>query len=447
MQEELNKLLKEKVGEKVGSKTYRGVPLAPVYTNLLYWKITKMNSYISLYDLDRFEAKRRLSNIIDNELQKVSFSIFYLIIGIGSILKWIQHSFRKSPSNHTDVLINIDHKKYLNHTKGLFNQLKKNGASVVWFAWDFAGIKAKDKSVYHEKRKLPAFWIWNYWKYAQACWYIDVAYSACERIKPKKIVVVEGDNYTHHIFGYLARQNLALECICLQWGYVGTEVPKPGWQNMPFDKYLAWGDFFKNRFSVYNPGLNILSVGHPNLVKPSVNKKNVILFAVQKEMKPYVFLDDIDTFIHAAISCANNLSNFTIRVRTHPHHSIVNMNGYDTPNNFEWHEYDKFTLQDSFSDVAVCVSICSTLSLEAVFYGAVAAYIKLKDLDLQIYRDALQNDTSNMMKLFGLDDFCASLEELMSKEYNGDFNYFFVKGGGEALDNIVNSIFSHEEEK
>lgn len=445
MQKILNKLLKERVGESIGDKTYRDVPIAPVYSNLLYWKITKSPAYIALYEINEIEAESRLSAMVDGEVRKISFSFFTFIIGFGSIVKWIQHSFRKSPQRLPEVLINIDHKKYLKHSDGIFNEFKNKGVRVVRFVWDFANIKIKDQDTYPEKRMLPAFWKIDYWKFAQACWYIDIAYSACKRMKPRKIVVIEGDNYTHHIFGYLARVNPKMECICLQWGYVGTEEPKLGWQNMPYDKYLAWGEFFKNRYRQHNPDLNIEITGHPNLKRIEKSERNVILFALQKEMLPYVKSVDIHKFIDLAIHVANKFPQKKVRVRTHPHHPVSDKSSYTVPANFQWHEYDKYNLNDSFEDIIACLSICSTLTLEAAFSGALPIYLKIREIDLQVYRDAECEDTAGYLMVLTEENLFRELADIQNRFLTPGNNYFFSGGIEISITEIVKQIGGNEQ--
>ena len=366
--------------------------------------------------------------------------IKYLLIGLAGILKWLIQLVRKPVNESAQLIISVENNKYIKYTTELVAALRAKGVDVKYYIWDDAGASSNPVGRLPEVRSQPLWWTKVYWKAALACWFIDAARGAIKHYRPKKILVIEGDSYQHHIFGHYGMQG-ELQCYCLQWGYVGTSVPKIGWRNMPYTKFLVWGSFFRDRFEVHNKETDIIEVGHPTLTNTEEPTSKVILFAVQSEMLPFITNDHISKFVHLAIKTASEIPNITVRIRTHPNHPIEDKEAYDAHNIIEWHSFQTHSLEESLIDAAVCVTISSTLAFEGAFYETVPIFLKI-DLSrtLQVHRDAENAPNNTDFYTATPDNLTQVIQKAMQINSENISDALFTSTSNESIQNIINEI-------
>jgi hypothetical protein len=222
---------------------------------------------------------------------------------------------------------------------------------------------------------------------------------------------------------------MKIETICLQWGFFGRTATKAGWRNMPYDKFLVWGEFFKNSFQYYNKDLNIKFLGHPNLkleTTPSV--KNYILIAVQKELGDHIKIRDIEYFLKKIYQIIENLPNQQFILRTHPDlkFNLLPIKPKDNLKNLSIHEFSEFPLDESFRNAKMCIGISSTTVIESVALNCYPIYVKSNSLHLQIH-DSFKA-LSDEKHVFEFDD----LEEFI-REFKYDLLFDNIKGIREKL--------------
>ena len=295
------------------------------------------------------------------------------------------------------------------------------------------------------KIDFPHFWTRKYFQFRPYADLVDrvLGYKSC--IASKKVLLVEGCVLSEHIVGEVCK-SLKVNSTVLQWGFFAKTVTQSGWRQMPFDKFIVWGDFYKNSFGEYND-LKIVSCGHPTLDYLSrFDNKTALLFAVQKVMGDHIVENDILKFIDFAISYARKFPNKKIIIRSHPDFKIPEKNKEETrnQNNIIWHDYYNFSLKQSFEEAKFCISVSSTVSLESIAFGCYPVFLKTNELPLQVYE--VFSPKGNFEHVFdykSFEDGIAKLDEIDLKEYIKELNFDFYKTlGNEAIESIVNELIN-----
>jgi hypothetical protein len=416
---------------------YRGVNITSLLKISLYW-------YIMFESESKFIHESQNSNIDKKIVEKIKK---HIRIDYIKCIKFLAIDILKSLSklgknncSKCNVLISIDNYKFLKYVKPIVEKIETNGLKVVLYIWDSAKINNEEIHSYYSReiKVFPRFWNKNYWKYRNLTVSIDSALACLKKYKPEKVIVIEGDNEYQHIFGYLSNV-YKYESICLQWGYVGTETTKMGWRNMPFNKMLVWGKFFKEKFSIHNSDMIIVPVGHHLLREKEQSNKDTILFAVQKEMFPYITKKNIEDFIQIAIELSKT-TKYRVRVRSHPNYEIDNSIIRNNPQ-IDWHNYKNNEIIDSLNNAIVCITISSTLALEAICYNVFPLYLKLGNKSLQIHED-LKNVCKEINIVLDKEDLQETIEFIDKNKLTIDNPYFYHSYNQDAINNIINEIQS-----
>ena len=323
--------------------------------------------------------------------------------------------------------------------------MEQSGRKVEFLLWDFKDLdKISHKKIHLPIVDFPSFWKKGYSQYHEFVTLIDRANGFLPLLENKKVILIEGDLESQHVLGLLAKEN-QFETYCLQWGFFGKTAIKSGWREMPFDKFLVWGDFFADCFKKYNPKLTIVSCGHPTLKENAITtKEKVILFAVQKQFGQHITTDDVIHFIHFAAKIASQMTDYKIIIRSHPDFEIPESikTEYNSNENIIWHDYKNFSLNDSFDEAKYCVSISSTVSLESIAYGCYPIYLKINDLPLQIHQLLAEN--SEHKHVFDFEDFVDGIHQLEKRNLenyiSGFKNKLFKNLGTAAVNAIVSEL-------
>ena len=334
-------------------------------------------------------------------------------------------------------------KKFFSFVNPVKEALEQSGRKVEFLLWDFKDLdKSSHKKIHLPIANFPSFWKKDYSLYHECVTLIDRANGFLPLLENKKVILIEGDLESQHVLGMLGKKN-QFKTYCLQWGFFGKTAIKSGWREMPFDKFLVWGDFFADSFKKYNPKLSIVSCGHPTLKENDKSTKGkVILFAVQKRFGEHITIQDVLHFIHFAAEVATKMPGFKVIIRSHPDFEISeNIKAeYKANENIIWHDYKNFSLNHSFNEAKYCVSISSTVSLESIANGCYPIYLKINDLPLQIHQLLAEN--SEHKHVFDFENFVEGIHQLEKnnlENYVSDFKTKLYKNLGTAA---VNSIVS-----
>jgi hypothetical protein len=235
------------------------------------------------------------------------------------------------------------------------------------------------------------------------------------------------------------------------FGLVGKAVIKLGWREMPYDKFLVWGDFFKGFFKLYNPTLSISTVGNPALdgsEELQGNRRDRILFAFQKPMGIFITMDDLSRFGSLALKTAQDFPDKTIVLRSHPDFDFEDwlVQRANKLANVELHAFNQKSLSESFKDVLACVTISSTVAFEALLSGAFPVFISLSDKEIQ--GQGLFAGLSPFKHTVNYEGLASLLKDLMNdydhwcEIQSGIIKRLFSAFGEDAVERIINEIES-----
>jgi len=279
-------------------------------------------------------------------------------------------SGRESILPESEIWFFIEEEKHGRYLSPLVSLLVKKGMpcrTVYPSPWNLKKAGGNRES-YVFLPVLPDLASFLYWKEFPFTRQIKQIQKTLGAGKPRAVVFAEGDSFSQYLVSACAAQS-GITTLCVQWGAVCTPVPKPGWQNMNHTWFYSWGPAFGRIFQSFNPAVSVRNAGHISLTGfPDREKEKIILFAVQKVMPPFITLQQIELFIGFAIKTAENHPSWTVRIRNHPDFEIspsVN-EAIRKVGNTEIHENSRYSLEQSFSQAQICISINSTTTLEGI---------------------------------------------------------------------------------
>ncbi|MCF6132708.1 hypothetical protein [Flavobacterium wongokense] len=442
--EQFYQSLYQELQSKLGSCIYKDVDVIPM--TIQFYLNTIINSKALVNQIQQLSNEDEMQLLVERYFEgffKPKSNKFKLIS--QDIFRYFYHLlFHKTQKSNADFFVFITNKKFFSYSKPIKEALEQQGKKVEFLLWDKNDADSNNTDKKHlPKSDFPSF-SKGYFEHHNFTTLVDRANGFLPLLKNKKLIVIEGDLESQHILGLLGSKN-NFETYCLQWGFFGKTATKPGWRNMPFDKFLVWGDFFEANFKPYNPQLNIISCGHPSLKDNEVFEKGkVILFAVQKKFGEHITTQDVLDFIHFAAKTAKQMPDYKIIIRSHPDFEIPQniQQEYQSVQNIIWHDYKNFSLNQSFDEAKYCVSISSTVSLESIAYGCYPLYVKINELPLQIHE--LLSKNSNHQHVFDSENFIAGIQHLETqhlKNYLADFkNKLYKNLGTAALNAIVSEL-------
>jgi hypothetical protein len=204
---------------------------------------------------------------------------------------------------------------------------------------------------------------------------VETIYSALNRIKPRCVVVVEGNAPQDIITAEVCSQ-LAIPIFCIPQGW--SSIVHSGFSNMSFDNMFVWGGGFAKLLAPYNPRqcftvtgshvIQAISQETPNLQGQSM----VISFFLQS---PCALLSSngYEDFIELIIWCAKEYPVVRFVVREHPSYPVpvtlrAKMKAYD---NIAFSSPIRDALSEVIRESSLVVSVFSTVLLEAAALGTV----------------------------------------------------------------------------
>ncbi len=420
----LNNNLLENYFDLLYSKTnrsyiYRGVDIGSVSATFFAGK--ELNNA----DLISQLTQQNVSLIVDSKLSSIrKLSFFYsLWVFTKDLLKWC---LSICSLNHNDyqceLYFFIANKKFIVFFKEIQNVLDEKNIKSGYIFWDNNEIpngftypkivlKQSLPILFHQLNK-DNFLLFSH---------VDRLDRISRKISNSKVLIPEGCQPSMHIMGLLGKK-YKFETICVQWGFFGKSAVKPGWRNMPYDKFLVWGDLFKQQFSRYN-SLNIIVSGHPNLDIHKIGvTKNSVLICVQKELGEHITKNDVVNFLTHSFSLIKRLSNINFILRTHPDLPWKDLPVHPQISlpNLVVHDYDKYSLNESFINSQICIGISSTTVFESVGLGCYPVFLRANTLPLLVH--SVLSEYSGMQHVFNFSEI---------EEFIVNFNYA----------NVANQIF------
>ncbi|HNP33574.1 MAG TPA: hypothetical protein PKN96_09800 [Flavobacterium sp.] len=436
-----SKLMKE-----YGSYSYKNVFLAEIAIKFY------LNNYINSTDffkeiqtIETQEEWNKLLSFHQNNFKNKASFFSKIKDAFLDVVRYFKYAVTPTVEFTTaDYYFFITNKKFISFTENIRENLEKKGIRTSLLIWETKDVNESIRAISNTpKVAFPQFWKKQYFQFRPYTHLVDrvLGYKAISNAK--SVVLAEGCVLSEHIVGEVCKTK-HINTSLLQWGFFAKTVTQGGWREMPFTKFLVWGEFYKKSFSKYNT-LPIIACGHPTLDHSSnYNKEKVILFAVQKVMGDHIKQNDILNFIDYAIIFAKKLPDFKVIIRSHPDFKIPEDRKQNTLDvqNIIWHDYYNFSLKDSFADAKYCVSISSTVSLESIAFGCYPLFLKANALPLQVHY--IFDADSGFEHVFDYDSFESGIEKLEKSDVSAYIKKmkteFYKTLGDDALEAISNEL-------
>ena len=403
------RLLKE-----YGNYSYKNVFLAEIA--IKFYLNNYINSTVFFKEIQTIETKEGWDKLqafhLDNFKAKDSF-LSKIKNAFLDVVRYFKYAMTPTVEfTNAEYYFFITNKKFISFTENIRLNLEKKGIKTGLLIWETKDVNESIRAISNTpKVAFPQFWKKQYFQFRPYAHLVDRVLGYKALLNSKNIILIEGCVLSEHIVGEVCKAK-HINTALLQWGFFAKTVTQAGWREMPFSKFLVWGEFYKKSFSKYN-SLPIVACGHPTLdYSSNYDKSPVILFAVQKVMGDHIKENDILNFIDYAISFAKMLPNFKVIVRSHPDFKIPEdrkQNAEGIPN-IIWHDYYNFSLQNSFTEAKYCVSISSTVSLESIAFGCYPLFLKANALPLQVHE--IFDATNGFEHVFDYDSFEIGIEKL-----------------------------------
>ena len=201
--------------------------------------------------------------------------------------------------------------------------------------------------------------------------YCDRIYESLKILKPKCVILVEGNSPIDEITNQVCKQ-LLIPTICIQHGW--SPIIHNGFRNMSYTKMLVWGQGFANLLKKYNPqqsfaitGSHILNQNnHIELIK-NIDAKKSISFFLQSPKKLCSCVS-WNKILKLILLTAKNFSDIPILVREHPNYplSFTEKKSFAKFSNIEFVDAARYSLTDVLERSLVSISVFSTTILESV---------------------------------------------------------------------------------
>jgi hypothetical protein len=391
---------------------YKGIDLAKVSSRFFAGEF--INNKVLISKINENNIDELIDSKINNEAR------FNLVATLKSLVsdfaRYVYYSV-KSQHQQAEIYFFISNPKFLKFFEGIRSELDRREISYAYIFWDNNEIpNSFPYKVIILSPKISKFFSkWNQPKYFLFTT-VDRFVSTAKKISGSKVLIPEGCLASMHIIGELGHVH-NYQTICLQWGFFGRSATKSGWRDMPYNKFLVWGDFFKSRFTDYN-SLNIVTAGHPNLdLNQEVTNKSYILFAVQKELGDHISIKDVEFFLKSVYKIAELLPDKEIVLRTHPDLPFKNLPAKPSKKleNLKIHDFREFTLNQSFTGALMCIGISSTTIIESVAHNCYPIYVKANSLPLQIHE--ILDEVSELNHVFEFSQLSEFIENFNYENY------------------------------
>lgn len=215
------------------------------------------------------------------------------------------------------------------------------------------------------------------------------------KIKPKSLVVCEGDAPYHSLISEIGKK-YNIKSICFQWGVFYKTWREIAFSNMRFDYFLSWGEFFSNDLKPFNQVGNYIESGYPSDLKQNGKTgKSFVLFLGQG-IGDHITFDDDALFVNLCCRLGNKFPG-RIRFRPHPNMPLRKQQSNQLINcNVEILSSSE-SIMDQLLDCDVAVGISTSSLFEAILCDVVPIcfnptctkgyHIPLKELEIGLETD------------------------------------------------------------
>jgi hypothetical protein len=214
----------------------------------------------------------------------------------------------------------------------------------------------------------------------------NIVYTFFNKSNFKAIISVEGDSLEHSISAYIS--NNRFKTICFQWGSLTKNNLKNGFKYMYQNIVFVWSNYYKKKFSEYNPDTKFIINGNNLLNFTKKNKKTDIIFLLNPSE---IFISDkTDLEFIKIIRWTKKFINKNIIVRFHPAQDPKKIDYIQNALKkigIIFHDPKKITLKQSLENVAVGISARSSSLIEISRLGIIPVVFNKKEEKLEEFFD------------------------------------------------------------
>ena len=360
-----------------------------------------------------------------------SFYFFLKILRVSYYLIKYKKSLKKSS---VDILYYCTTKHHDNYIKKL---LEKSS-----FSYSKLDI-SKFRSLISLKEINFFFDSYDYFQIKYDILSID---KAIDFYRPKILICIEGDKYQDYLLTSLAKKK-NITSICLQWGVFIDHKPNIALQNLNFEYYFAWGEYFIEEFKKYNSTTKFINIGNFNNLHSRKKGKKIVFF-LQPVNNYYISKVTLNRFYSVIIWCLKNLDEKII-IRTHPAlENQKSLNFIKRSDNVIIHRATNVSIEKTLDEARVCIALYSSAILESaasgifsIFYFEKNHYTKINK-KLQINNNIIiAENISRLKKIISNRKQFKDFKDTKYKKKNS--NYFISKCGINSIqytNKILNKI-------
>ena len=256
---------------------------------------------------------------------------------------------------------------------------------------------------------------------------------ALDHYKPKLLICIEGNKHQDYLLASIAK-NKKIQSLCLQWGVFIEDFPNISLQNMNFDYFFSWGNFFSNNLKKFNKKTKFINVGNFNFSDNLKVKNKKIVFILQPTNEYYCsseMLNEYNSFINWCITELDE----KIIIRTHPLYK-KSVSIFQKNPNVTIHDSLNVPLHKTFENAKICFGLYSSALVESACSGITSVFFFKKNIFIRFNKKLLYNkniflaDTYLSMKSFitNKNKFGAQIK------FKENSKYFIIKGSNKSIE-------------
>ena len=199
----------------------------------------------------------------------------------------------------------------------------------------------------------------------------DMIYNSLGRIKPKTVVVAEGNTPYDEITNKICKQ-LNIQSVCVQQGWAFF-VGHTGFRNMTYSKMLVWGNGIVRNLSLYNPDQNFIVTGSHIISTKDFKTKEISTVTLFFQGKTFIINEKTSReFILLVERITLECPRIKVVIREHPLYAFSSIE----KERFEkigviFMPPLKYSLDEVFEENDLTISIFSSIILESMAAGII----------------------------------------------------------------------------
>ncbi len=282
---------------------------------------------------------------------------------------------RRQKDIHPEVLFCVQNKRIVRYLKPISSKMT---APYAYVTFD------KEIAEYLRNENMPFIYLskfgyplerWSKKKNALYKFVItdkyDLLYDSLNRIKPKSVVVAEGNTSHDEIINRICKQ-CGIQSICIQqgWAFFATHT---GFRNMTYGKMLVWGKGFARNLSRHNPDQKFIATGSHIISIKNFKTEKIFAISLFSQGKTFIINETVSReFISLAEQIIMEYPNVKVILREHPLYpfTAIEKERFGKIGVIFMSPF-KYSLDEVFEKSDLTISIFSSTILESIAAGIV----------------------------------------------------------------------------